>query len=153
MIVDWLRAAPDYYGLGSDIEKALRFLRQPERMDKAPGWHETDGVRYLIQEMQTQMPDLPLWEAHRRHIDIQFILEGEETFGYTHRANLGARTRAYDAEDDIEFFEGTGEFVTLRPGMFAIQFPHDAHLPNCSVHAPSFLKRGVIKIECPPEDI
>ncbi len=147
MIVDWMEQAVLYKGLDPRIDSGLRALEDLERLSQEPGWHVTpDGLCYLVQELMTSAPDLSRWETHRRHTDIQYILEGEESFGYAYRPLLSVRTQDYDAEEDIEFFAGTGEFVVLKPGMFAIQFPHDAHLPGCQTDTPRRLRRGVIKI-------
>ena len=147
MIIDWLEHAGIYKTLDEGIASGLQALEYLEKLDQTPGWHTTDeGLNYLIQELRTTAPDNDRWEAHRRHTDIQFILEGEERFGYANTAFFTRRTCEYDPEEDIEFFQGTGEFVTLKPGMFAIQFPHDIHLPGCSNGQPAGVKRGVIKI-------
>ncbi|MDD3867445.1 MAG: YhcH/YjgK/YiaL family protein [Eubacteriales bacterium] len=150
MIIDWIENADMYMKLDERIAAGLRALQHLEALDQSPGWHQTpDGLAYLIQEFETADPNHDLWETHRYHTDIQFILSGEEVFGYTYAATLGQRTREYDPVDDIEFFSGSGHFVTLLPGMFAIQFPHDAHLPGCHNGQPAWLKRGVIKLPWP----
>ena len=147
MVVDRISNIPYYASLDERITRGLQLLRHPESLDQRLGWHKSeDGIAYLIQESETVPVNNSMWEAHRHTTDIQFILSGEEYFGYTDVSLLGDRTRAYDPEDDIEYFMGTGDFVMLRPGMFAIQFPHDAHLPGCHNGASVHLKRGVIKL-------
>lgn len=147
MIVDWMKHASFYESLDARIKSGLQLLENLEKLDQRLGWHKSeDGIAYLIQESNTVPINNLMWEAHRHTTDIQFILSGEEYFGYTDVALLGDRTRAYDPEDDIEYFQGTGDFVLLKPGMFAIQFPHDAHLPGCHNGKSVHLKRGVIKL-------
>jgi YhcH/YjgK/YiaL family protein len=34
----------------------------------------------------------------------------------------------------------------MRPGSFAILYPHDGHKPCCSWHAPASVKKVVVKI-------
>ena len=147
VIVDWMKNAECYKPLDPRISEGLHLLEQLDKLDLDPGWHTADnGIAYLIQESDTVPVNNNMWEAHRHTTDIQFILMGEEYFGYTDTSLLGERTKAYDPEDDIEYFKGTGDFVTLKPGMFAIQFPHDAHLPGSHNGKSGYLRRGVIKL-------
>ena len=49
---------------------------------------------------------------------------------------------AYNAEKDITFYEGLAtDYLTVKPGMFAIFFPEDAH-------APGVTPDGVRKVDC-----
>lgn len=46
--------------------------------------------------------------------------------GYMPRTDLPEA--AYNAEKDITFYEGLAtDYLTVKPGMFAIFFPEDAH--------------------------
>ena len=70
-------------------------------------------------------------ETHRQMIDIQIPLTAEETIGY---APLNGLSEApYDEADDISFYtEPAQQYVTRKPGMFAVFFPEDAHAPAIS---------------------
>ncbi len=48
------------------------------------------------------------WEAHRRYIDIQFVISGRQIIGYCDISQL-APDKGYDAERDLEFLsDGDG---------------------------------------------
>jgi len=87
------------------------------------------------------------WEAHRRYIDIQYLVSGIERIGYTPVANL-ALTTPYDEDKDVAFYQGHGDILTLEPGMFAVFFPHDAHMPMlCEAGgSPKQVRKIVVKI-------
>lgn len=71
-------------------------------------------------------------EAHRRYADIQLLLTGQETIEWFPAQGMSERV-PYDAARDIEFFErppAPDGSVTLRPGLFAIFMPPDAHMPQ-----------------------
>ena len=65
-------------------------------------------------------------------IDIQIPLSGNETYGYTPRRYLPEGE--YNKAKDITKLPDTpaDDYVTCRPGMFAIFFPQDGHAPCIS---------------------
>lgn len=68
-------------------------------------------------------------EGHRKYIDIQYVISGDESMGWSPRSDV-APSENYDAEKDLEFFEGSPEsIVQVPPGSFAVFLPTDAHLP------------------------
>jgi len=68
-------------------------------------------------------------EAHRRYIDVQYVLSGADEMGW--RALSDCKSPGgYDAARDIEFFtDEPAAWATVSTGEFAIFFPHDAHAP------------------------
>lgn len=148
MIIDRIQHADYYKSMDDRIRRGLEFLERTDFSGIAPGrYTEDEELSYLVQEFDTAPVDHNCWEYHRRTTDIQFILSGVEGFGYTDVSRLGDETTAYDPEDDLGHCRGEGDFVELRPGMFAIQFPHDAHLPDRHVTSPSHVRKIVVKIK------
>jgi len=43
-------------------------------------------------------------EAHRKYIDLQYILYGEEKIGYTYYLNSKISLKEYNGENDVELF-------------------------------------------------
>ena len=84
------------------------------------------------------------WEAHRKNIDLQFVLTGEEHVGVVPIGRLVADP--YDAEKDIMWLTGEGDRVTLRPGEFVLLWPEDAHMPAMAIDTPMPVLKVVIKI-------
>ncbi len=81
-------------------------------------------------------------EAHNKYIDIQLPLSDTETIGYAPRADLSSAT--YDVQKDITFFsELPEEYMSLKPGMFAIFFPQDGHAPAISQNG---VRKAVVKV-------
>jgi biofilm protein TabA len=131
MILDTLKNAAKYAGLKIGISEAFGFLDQPGLADLPEGKHEILGDRvYAIvaRENGRSVSDGEL-EGHRKYIDIQYVISGEECIGWSPREGL-ATSVAYDGENDIEFFGGKPEgVVRVPPGSFAVLLPSDAHLP------------------------
>ena len=113
------------------------------------GRYEIDDRAYAnIEEYNTKSHENCSFEAHKRYIDIQILLKGEERLDFRHTEGLTIK-EAYNDEKDIMFFEDkeTIGTVKLTDGYFAMLFPHDAHRPQMnSSEVSKCVKKVVIKI-------
>lgn len=117
------------------MPKVERFLAgmRAEKLEVGRFSLKNDELYYQVQRYETVDASEPKFESHRRYIDIQCVVEGEETVYVSQTSSLTPETD-YDGTQDIRFYEDmAGESVRLRPGMFAVFFPQDAHKPRCSV--------------------
>ncbi len=147
MIVDKLTNASLYAPAGSRFAKAFEFLRRPDLETLANGRYELDGdkVFALVQSYNTTPREQGKFEAHRKYIDVQFVVSGDECMGYANLADLKV-TKEYDEKDDYLLAAGQADFVRVRPGMFTIFHPQDAHIPCSAVDKPSPVKKVVVKV-------
>lgn len=132
MILDRLPLAARYASLHPGFAAAFRFLRETNLAVLAPGRHELDGARlYANHDLRTGVGRAgAVLEAHRRYIDVQYTLAGEERIGWRALADCSSPRAGYDDARDIVFFDGPPEsWVEVPPGSFAIFFPEDAHAP------------------------
>ena len=106
MIYDTLEHAGQYRKLSGNLAKALDYLTGTELETVEAGRVEIDGERVfaLFQSYETK-PENDRPEAHRKYIDIQYLIEGEELIGV---APLASMERVAEAapERDIWFYEG-----------------------------------------------
>jgi YhcH/YjgK/YiaL family protein len=146
MIIDTIRNASIYFPLSERLAAALRFLQETDLVSLQPGKYEIDGanVYATIQESITKPMEQGFWEAHRKYIDIHYVIEGMERIGYANIERLKAGQ--YDEEKDFQVLEGEGEYFTLTPGFFVIMAPRDAHKPGIAVNGVAPVKKLVIKI-------
>lgn len=116
------------YGFSPLMAKAFELLSDPTVQALPDGRHELDGDRIIAlpQGYTTKAVGDGRLEAHRRYIDIQFIVSGEERMGWTPLSGLPG---SYDEEKDLGFYEGSFDMVSVREGYFAVFYPHDAHAP------------------------
>lgn len=122
MILDHIQNAALYYCLGPRLALALRALQKTDLLNAAPGCYELQGsdVFALAQRYDTKPRALGKWEAHRRNIDVQYVVAGAEVMGHAPARDM-APTDAYDEKKDILFLAGaSGNFLTVSAGMFAI---------------------------------
>ncbi|QBG49041.1 DUF386 domain-containing protein [Verrucomicrobia bacterium S94] len=132
MILDTLENAARYTGIKTGLSEGFGFLDQPGIAELEAGRYEiSDGLVFAIVEKNNgrKIEDGKL-EAHRRYIDIQYIISGHESMGWSPLVDL-VGSEGYDAERDLEFFTDPVQSVVKVPeGSFAIFLPTDAHLPG-----------------------
>ena len=147
MIVDQLKNAEQYYGFGTGIEAALRYLQQTDFTNVAPERYDIDGDRVyaMVQEYDSKPRAEGFWEAHRKYLDVQYVAAGFEHMGYAAAATLQAGR--YEEDKDFIKLEGDGEFFLLRKGYFCILAPQDAHMPGMAVGQSAPVKKVVVKVE------
>ena len=113
---------------------------------------EIDGERVfaLFQSYETK-PENDRPEAHRKYIDIQYLIEGEELIGV---APLTSMERVAEAapERDIWFYEGETAKLPLGGGRFAILFPQDAHAPCIAAGECRPVRKVVVKVAVEPAE-
>jgi YhcH/YjgK/YiaL family protein len=131
------------------VRQALEYLRSTKLGAVSLGRHDIDGDRLfaLVQEYQTRLPGDCVWEAHRRYVDVQYIISGAERMGHASIADAVSRV-AYDPEKDVALFEPGTRFVTLTAGMFAIFGPDDVHSPCVAAGEPQAVRKVVVKVQC-----
>lgn len=147
MIVDKLKNSSFYYALNDKFEKAFKFLEENNLEEMECGRYEIDGNNLFISIMEynTVSEDKCLWEAHKKYIDIQYIIHGSEKMGYTNVHNINI-TKSYDENKDILFGEGRGSFINVSKGEFVIFTPNDGHMPNINIDNSQYVKKAVVKI-------
>ncbi|MBN1415969.1 MAG: YhcH/YjgK/YiaL family protein [Bacteroidales bacterium] len=147
MITDTISNSAVFKCLSANFKKAFDFLQQAD-LDTLPlGKHviDADNVYAIRSEYTTKDLSDARWEAHRLYADIQLLLAGEEKIGYAPLTTMKV-TEDYNPEKDILFLAGEGDYVTIKPGVFAVFFPHDAHQPCVATGNPQNVKKLVVKV-------
>ncbi len=146
MIIDRLSNPSPFFALSPRLTRALEYLRATDMRSVELGRHDLDGDHLfaLVQEYTTRTADQCVWEAHRRYIDVQFVVTGAERMGIASLGQMRER-EAYDSARDVAFFEPGSEFVTIREGMFAIFGPEDVHSPCHAAGQPGVVRKVVVK--------
>ncbi|HEY1686350.1 MAG TPA: YhcH/YjgK/YiaL family protein [Tepidisphaeraceae bacterium] len=147
MILDRLSNALLYQFANPLIQRGVEFLQSVDVAVLPLGRTDIDGEKLfaLTQEYQTREESGCDWEAHRKYIDIQFIVDGRERIDYAPSYQL-QMTNPYDAEKDRSNFKGEGSALILSAGMFAIFFPEDAHRPCVAADSVNSVRKIVIKV-------
>ena len=147
MIIDKIENANLYKNLGERISKAFDYIKKTDLKNLQPGKYEIEGenIFALISEYQPKPESEGKLEAHRKYIDVQYVISGEERMGYA-PLNKQEIIEKYKEENDIMFFKGEKSYTKVEEGMFAIFFPVDLHMPGINTGKSSHVKKLVIKV-------
>ena len=146
MVSDLLLHANLYTSLGPRVTRALEYLITTDLETLAPGKHEIDGKKLfvLVSDYTTKPESEGRWEAHRYYLDLQYMVSGVEWMGVAPTSRL--TVKEYQADRDIVWLSGTGDFLTFGPGQFMIFWPGDAHMPGLEAGIPEVARKIVVKI-------
>lgn len=135
------------YGLGKRFDIAFDYLKNTNLHNLPTGKYEILGtdVFAMINEYETKDSELIKWEAHRTYADIQVVILGRETIGFSGLEQMSEIDK-YDLEKDLIFFNGSGNYLIVKPEHFVVFFPHDAHKPGIKVDQPQKIKKIVVKV-------
>ena len=103
------------------------------------------GASEINTSDKTANGDNKVFEANRKFIDIHFMIDGEETFGYANVNDLRAITEYNDKEDYL-LLNGNINRIRLGNGDFCIVFPEDAHIPAMEYGGSKKAKKAIVKI-------
>ena len=104
----------------------------------------SNGNRFFVAVGTTREPDLA--EAHRKYMDIQYIVKGQEVMGW---APLDTLTVAeeFSAEKDVGFYSGHCEFIRIAEGNCYVVFPEDGHMPTRYLEESNEYTKIVVKLK------
>ena len=146
MILDTLQNYQLYSAINNRIAKGFDFLCNSD-LDAIPsGKHDIEGdtIFALVQEYQTKPLEDCKLESHKKYIDIQYVIRGEEMMGVTTQNNQ--KIIEVNEEKDYTFYEGNTSLVLVSKGMFTIFFPDDLHQPCVQIESAAEVKKVVIKV-------
>lgn len=134
--------------LGQFDKKAQSFLLETD-LEKIPVGQINLGQGYYVNvdSYQTQQFGSRKYESHRKYIDIQYIVSGQENVFVAPIEKLKLY-KNYNASKDIVFYsnEFQGEKICLHRGEIVIFYPKDGHMPCIAETYPQQVKKIVIKI-------
>ena len=147
MITDSIRNIDLYKDIHKDFPKVFEYMKTLGKdSPKGPFVIDGDNVHGSVWTIETKgFAEERLLEKHDKFIDIHYILDGSEKFGYADAETLTADCE-YNSEEDYIFLKGKATGVVLTTGHFCIVFPDDAHSPYCINEEVETVKRCVIKI-------
>lgn len=143
MIFDTLDNVNNYEGLGR-VYTALKFLSETDFSKTPLGRYELDGdnIFYMVQSYNTD-PDKTISEAHKKYIDIQYMVEGEEIIGVADISSGKELTEAKE-ENDVWFYNCKTEPLTLSAGKYMVLYPNDLHCPGVATKGKAMTCRKVV---------
>lgn len=142
---------PNPCSLPPPLEQALALLRETDFSRLDPGMVEVDGKKLYMQilDLTTKPVTENLPEVHRRYIDIQFLVSGDERIGIAPDNGANPVSESLLAERDIIFYQSAENesFIHMTPGNYAIFFPQDVHRPGCINQHSCNIRKVVVKVD------
>ncbi|MGC1391843.1 MAG: YhcH/YjgK/YiaL family protein [Bacteroidales bacterium] len=131
-------------------KKAFNFLKSSDLSKLELKRYDIDGDNLFatVSEYITKNEETTNFEAHRKYIDIQYVISGKELMNIAPLASVKEVITPYDAAKDIEFMT-VARIVNYEatPSNFFIFFPDDAHRPGLKNGVNSRVKKVVIKLK------
>ena len=128
-------------------KQVFQFLRENNLQNLPLGKQQLSNVvTVIVQEYNTKTPGEELLEAHKKKIDLQYMVSGKELHGSAPLSET-TESKAYDASNDAGFYHsGKIKYYVASPEQFSIFFPTDAHIPNVQFGDKTTVKKIVFKI-------
>ncbi len=150
MILDKISNVQLYADMHPTIVRALKYLRDTDFTKLPNGRYEVAGsdIFSIVNDYTTKDLEDCRLEAHRKYIDIHFMIQGSELLGYS-LFNGQEPATEYDEENDFILYCGEKNYLKLEKDMFVIFFPSDLHMPGLIVERPEKVKKAVMKVRVP----
>ncbi|GEM_PF-815548 len=151
MVIDRLEHAGQYASLGKGIAAALAFFRQyQDDGTDLPARTALQGEKIFVNGVNyTTGPNpAPQLEAHRRYVDVMYVVEGAERIFCKPFAEVTNVVMPYDAEKECALAALDADAATQRfsAGHFLIFFPQDGHLAAQLWDEPEKVRKFIAKV-------
>jgi YhcH/YjgK/YiaL family protein len=148
--IDAIQFATQYHLNQPYWDKAFAFLKEQNLQTIKVGRYNIEGdngdkVYAMVSEDPSKNFDKTNWESHRKFIDLQYVIRGEEKMGKAAVASATV-TRPYDETKDVANYSAEGKIYTVPEGTFILFFPSDAHRPNITPGGNKVVKKIVVKV-------
>lgn len=148
MIIDKLKNYYLYEGQHHRIDKSIECIRNIDFTGALAGRHEIYGDKLFFNliEYETTCEEEREWEAHKKYIDVHYILKGEEIIGYE-QVDLLVIKGEYNVNDDYYTLKGDlTSKVKLQSGDFMVLYPDEAHKTAIKVEETNKVRKVVFKV-------
>ena len=147
MILDRIEHMNTYAHVHADLPKVLAALAAMDIAKLESGRYPVaDSEAFiLIQRYTSRNRAQSVWESHRKFIDVQYVVAGEELMGYQTIDTLSV-SKPYDASSDAALYTGEGLMIHAGAGTVALFFPQDGHMPGVAVDAGIPMLKVVAKL-------
>lgn len=135
--------------LTNRLDKAIAYIANLNHSELKSGKYEvSDDFYYMVQEYDAVAENASIYESHRKYIDIQWVVSGNEALYVTDINHLSPSDEYNESKDVIHYFKSDNKTaLLLSPGSCAVLFPKDAHRPAKYMGENSFVTKIVGKLK------
>lgn len=109
---------------------------------------ELAGGAFVIEQVfQARLRPEGFFESHRKYIDVQLIVEGEELMEVDDVSRLTVSDPFNPERDLIKYRDtATASVLKMRVGDVAVFFPEDGHMPSLHWRGAGLVHKSVVKV-------
>lgn len=147
MINDSIKNSQRYTALHPDLGRVFDFLASLDA-GVTPGTYYVDGrIKVTLSAYVTRQCEDCKFENHRKFIDVQYMVDGEEAIDVTSDELILTEDRL--DESDYALYESGSRYLraTLRSREFTVIFPGEKHRPMVAAGDPRRVVKAVAKLE------
>lgn len=126
----------------------IQFIETLDLSNLSLGRHELgDGIFAMVQQYSTKDVEGAMYEAHKKYVDVQWMLSGEERMDVSTLKSL-VTTVDYTQVSDAQLFTHQKPDYTwlLYANDLAVFFPEDAHCPGLTAKSTTQVQKVVFKV-------
>ena len=143
MIVCPFKDLARYADVIPGLEEAVRVINGIESLE--PATYPLSCGKVLVQQGTTKSVEGRLLEAHRKFLDIQYIVKGKEVVGWAPVDTL-TLDGEFNETKDVGMYAGNCDYMNIAEGYCYVVFPEDAHMPGSHLEQPNEYTKMVVKL-------
>lgn len=147
MIYGNVRQLDKFNFLGEKILECFHYAKTHDLMAMKPGFHEINGQDFYLNlcEYTTMTVEERFWEAHRKYLDIHFMIKGVEQIDFCFINTM--EQGEYVPDQDFLPMEGepSGSLL-LKEGDFLVCWPEDGHRTAIAPENPEKIRKAIFKV-------
>ena len=147
MIFGNIKNLNEYTFLTEAVKECFSYAKEQNLVEFENGKHEIDGERLFVNivEYTTKNAEERFWEAHKKYLDVHFMLNGEEQIDLNFLSNMDVK-EFVEVDDFVPMDGEKNSSVVLRNGDFLICYPQDGHRTAVKVSEPKTIKKAIFKV-------
>lgn len=137
-----------YSNLEKDLNTCFEYIKDNDLSNYSSGRYEIDDDNIFVNivEYNTKNEEDGFWEAHKKYIDIHFMIKGREIINLNFIENLS--DKGYKEDEDFLQLDGEKSvYVTLSENNFLICFEEDAHMTGIKLNESESIKKDIFKVK------
>lgn len=130
-----------------DIKTCVQYIEDNNLLALDPGKYSIDGDKILmnIACYDTNTPENRIWEAHKKYVDLHYVLDGCEELWIDDISNMQVG-EIDEARDFIPLIGNSySERVVLKTGDFCLCLPHEGHKTGVAIGEGAPIKKAIFK--------
>lgn len=144
MIIDKFSNISFYSSMLNNLEHGLQAMQSMHNPEV--GRYEFEGGFFMVQKGETRPIAEGTFEAHRKYVDIQIVLDGSEEIAWADLSDLKEEGEYDEIKDKATYTGSEDNTMKITAGMCYVAFPQDGHKAVRHTKKPQFYTKIVMKL-------